>query len=120
MQNPICLFEVSGKLEAFIKAFVEINLFITSIRFEFTLLELELLNFSGKCDPPKPQLAELEGERQSDLNIGDLAEACAMSTPDEKNEELTVRPVDDGHLLGERVRATRRTDPPGSSMASRS
>ena len=45
LQNPICLFDVSGKLEAFIKAFVELNLFITSLRFDFTILELELLNF---------------------------------------------------------------------------
>ncbi len=29
LQNPICLFEVSGKLEAFLEAFVEINLFFS-------------------------------------------------------------------------------------------
>ena len=92
LQNPICLFEISGKLEAFIKAFVEINLFVTSIRFSFTLLELELLNFSGKCDPPKPVLASQSGGTLT-LNIGPLAGNRNVS-PAVVDEEVTVRPVD--------------------------
>ena len=97
LQNPICLFDVSGKLEAFIKAFVELNLFITSLRFDFTILELELLNFSGTCEPPKPVLAVNDGGVLR-LNIGDRANLRNIAA-DEPDEEFTVRPInDDGGL----------------------
>ena len=96
LQNPICLFDVSGKLEAFIKAFVELNFFIASIRFDFTLLELELLNFSGKCQPPKPVLAAVTnvsgGEGTLTLNIGTRAGQRNIS-PEVVDEEFTVRPI---------------------------
>ena len=95
LQNPICLFEVSGKLEAFIKAFVELNLFITSIRFEFTLLELTLLDFSGKCTPPKPQLAALGGDGVLTLNIGNRSNLRNLD-PDNRDEAMTVRPAGGG------------------------
>ena len=80
LQNPICLFDVSGKLEAFIKAFVELNLFITSLRFDFTILELELLNFSGTCEPPKPVLAEHDGGAAA-TRTSATARTCATSPP---------------------------------------
>ena len=93
LQNPICLFDISGKLEAFIKAFVELNLFITSIRFEFTLLEIELLNFAAGCEPPKPVLAVNDGGTLR-LNIGDRADQRNVSEEVE-DEEFTVRPIND-------------------------
>ncbi|MEO6570140.1 MAG: hypothetical protein ABIO83_01190 [Ilumatobacteraceae bacterium] len=91
LQNPICLFDVSGKLEAFIKAFVELNLFITSLRFEFTILEIELLNFSGKCEPPQPRLALNDGGVLR-LNIGDRAGERNVAA-DQEDESFTVRPI---------------------------
>jgi Ca2+-binding RTX toxin-like protein len=93
LQNPICLFDISGKLEAFIKAYVELNLFITSIRFDFTLLEIELLNFKGKCEPPKPQLAQQSGGTLT-LNIGLARAGLRNVSEDVIDEEITVRPVD--------------------------
>lgn len=95
LQNPICLFDVAGKLEAFIKAFVELNLFITSIRFDFTLLELELLNFAGKCEPPKPVLARVEGATLV-LHMGPQGERDKRNiSTDVEDEEFTVRPIND-------------------------
>ncbi|MEO6651208.1 MAG: hypothetical protein ABIP17_00950 [Ilumatobacteraceae bacterium] len=93
LQNPLCLFDVSGKLEAFIKAFVEINLFITSIRFDFTLLEIELLNFEGKCQPPKPVLARVDGSTLV-LHMGSQTERNKRNISTEViDEEFTVRPI---------------------------
>jgi Ca2+-binding RTX toxin-like protein len=91
LQNPICLFDVSGKLEAFIKAFVELNLFITSVRFDFTILEIELLNFSASCTPPKPVLAQNDNGTLR-LNIGDRADQRNVSE-EVTDEEFTVRPI---------------------------
>lgn len=93
LQNPICLFDVSGKLEAFIKAFVELEFFIASIRFDFTLLEIELLNFEGKCQPPKPVLARVEGTTLV-LHMGSQAERNNRNiSTDVTDEEFTVRPI---------------------------
>ncbi len=61
--NPICLFDVSGKLEAFIRIFVEIDLFLFSARFEFTVVNITLLELdnitrgalrtaASTCSPP--------------------------------------------------------------------
>jgi hypothetical protein len=95
LQNPLCLFDVSGKLEAFIKAFVELNLFITSIRFDFTLLEIELLNFEGKCEPPKPVLARVDGQTLV-LHMGPQSERNKRNiSTDVVDEEFTVRPIND-------------------------
>jgi Ca2+-binding RTX toxin-like protein len=99
LQNPLCLFEVKGKLEAFIRAFLELNLFITSVRFEFTLLELTLLEFSGKCEPPKPQLAAItdngNGTSTLTLNMGPRKGQRNIAT-DEVDEKFVVRPVGSG------------------------
>lgn len=93
LSNPICLFDVAGSLTAFIKAYVEINLFITSFRYDFTLLELELLKFSGKCTPPKPELAHFDGSVLV-LNVG--LDATKRNVDEEnEDEEMTVRPA--GH-----------------------
>ena len=96
LSNPICLFEVSGKLEAFLKAFLEINYFVGSERWDFTILEVTLLDFSKSCEPPKPQLASQSGDTLT-LNMGSeaLRNARKISTG-ETDEKFVVRPAGGG------------------------
>ena len=49
--NPLCLFDVTGKIEAALSAFVEIDLFITSIEFSIEIVRITLLEFDlDVCD----------------------------------------------------------------------
>lgn len=56
--NPICLFNVGGELSLYIKVFVEIGISPFSVSFDFTLVNIKLLDFNLKpnCTPPPPRL----------------------------------------------------------------
>lgn len=56
--NPICLFNVGGELSLYIKVFVEIGFSPFSVSFDFTLVNIKLLDFNLKpnCTPPPPRL----------------------------------------------------------------
>jgi Ca2+-binding RTX toxin-like protein len=95
--NPICLFEVRGTLEFFLKVYLEIDLFLFSKRFEWELYRtkppIEL--FDVKCEPPVPKLAEeiTDGDRcLYRLNMGDSATRGARNIfVDEEKEKFIVR-----------------------------
>ncbi len=95
--NPLCLFDVSGKLEAFIRIFVEIDLFLFSKRFEFTVINitlLELENITAElCEPPDPVLATAIGDGVLRLNMGPNADARGFA-PDEPSEKFFIRQLD--------------------------
>ncbi len=56
--NPICLFNVGGELSLYIKVFVVIGFSPFSVDFDFTLVNIKLLDFNLKpdCTPPPPRL----------------------------------------------------------------
>lgn len=56
--NPICLFNVGGELSLYIKVFVTIGFSPFSVSFDFTLINIKLLDFNLKpnCSPPPPRL----------------------------------------------------------------
>ncbi len=60
--NPICLFNVGGELSLYIKVFVTIGFSPFSVSFDFTLVNLKLLDFNLKpdCTPPPPRLGGTE------------------------------------------------------------
>ncbi|MDX6226095.1 MAG: hypothetical protein QOE64_2471, partial [Frankiales bacterium] len=95
LQNPICLFDVSGALDFFLRAFVEIDLFFYSDRFEFELLNIRLLDFSASCEPPKPVLAVNDGSGTLTLNIGTRANQRGIQEG-ETNEKFEVRAMGGG------------------------
>ena len=64
LQNPICLFVVSGKIEAFLEAFVKIDLFFFTEEFSFELVRITLLEWSSACEPPTPDLATRRRRQQ--------------------------------------------------------
>ena len=56
--NPICLFNVGGELSLYIKVFVVIGFSPFAVDFDFTLVNIKLLDFNLKpdCTPPPPRL----------------------------------------------------------------
>ncbi|MBB6625724.1 hypothetical protein H5V45_00190 [Nocardioides sp. KIGAM211] len=62
--NPICLFNVGGELSLYIKIFVEIGFSPFSVSFDFTLVNIKLLDFNLKpnCTPPPPRLGGTSGK----------------------------------------------------------
>jgi Ca2+-binding RTX toxin-like protein len=61
LDNPICLFDVSGSLDAFLSAYVRIGFAFFSKTFRFEIVSVRLLDFSAACDPPTPQLGSVTG-----------------------------------------------------------
>ena len=61
--NPICLFNVGGELSLYIKVFVVIGVSPFSVDFDFTLVNIKLLDFNLKpnCTPPPPRLGGTSG-----------------------------------------------------------
>ena len=61
--NPICLFNVGGELSLYIKVFVNIGFSPFSVSFDFTLINIKLLDFNLKpdCSPPPPRLGGTTG-----------------------------------------------------------
>lgn len=58
LNNPLCLFTVSGRLSLFLRVYITIGISIFSTTFSFTLADVTLLDFSVKpdCEPPPPRL----------------------------------------------------------------
>lgn len=63
LNNPICLFNVGGELSLYIKVFIELGISPFSVSFDFTLVNIKLLDFNLKpnCTPPPPRLGGTEG-----------------------------------------------------------
>ncbi len=114
LANPICLFVVSGKIEAFLEAFVEIDLFFFSKEYSFELVRITLLEWSSACEPPEPVLSEKSGDVLV-LNIGDRRDRRNIQE-DVTDEVIEVRQIGANkvrqrgpHRGGRRLR--RRRDP---------
>jgi Ca2+-binding RTX toxin-like protein len=93
LNNPICLFDVTGTLEFILQLFFEINLFITKVKFTQILWQLKppLKLFEISCDPPAPVWARPVGGDLV-LNAGPDANLRNVFTS-EKNEKFVVRQV---------------------------
>ncbi|MEV6876180.1 calcium-binding protein [Amycolatopsis sp. NPDC051128] len=64
LNNPICLFTVSGRLYVFLKLYVTIGFGPFSVSFSFTIVDVTLLDFTAtpNCTPPPPKLGGLTGD----------------------------------------------------------
>ncbi|MQA61466.1 MAG: calcium-binding protein [Actinophytocola sp.] len=58
LNNPMCLFKMSGKLALFLRVYITLGVSIFSVTFSFELANVTLLDFSvtPDCDPPPPKL----------------------------------------------------------------
>ena len=97
--NPICLFNVGGELSLYIKVFVTIGFSPFSVSFDFTLINIKLLDFNLKpdCSPPPPRLG---GTKDGVLYVfagkfGRTAQRgnAAWDNNNDKNETFVVRQV---------------------------
>ena len=66
--NPLAMFDISGYLEFFLRAYIEINLFITKITFSFEFARLRLFEFNIDFNRPAV-VANLSGGALT-LHIG--------------------------------------------------
>ncbi len=59
LNNPLCLFDVSGSLSVFLQLNITLGISPFSVSFSITLVNIKLLDFSIQpdCKPPPPQLA---------------------------------------------------------------
>ncbi|WP_206794239.1 calcium-binding protein [Amycolatopsis sp. MtRt-6] len=64
LNNPICLFTVSGRLYVFLKLYVTVGFGPFSVSFSFTIVDVTLLDFTAtpNCTPPPPKLGGLSGD----------------------------------------------------------
>ena len=64
LNNPLCLFTVSGRLSLFLRVYITIGVSIFSVTFSFTLADVTLLDFSvaPDCEPPPPKLGGTVGD----------------------------------------------------------
>ncbi|MBO9522222.1 MAG: hypothetical protein J7518_11850 [Nocardioidaceae bacterium] len=96
--NPICLFNVGGELSLYIKVFVTIGFSPFSVSFDFTLVNIKLLDFNLKpnCTPPPPRLA---GTKDGVLYVfagrfgGGGPRGDSLWAANNKNETWVVRQV---------------------------
>ncbi|HEY0606628.1 MAG TPA: calcium-binding protein, partial [Herpetosiphonaceae bacterium] len=93
IKNPVCLFDIEGKLEAFLAAFVRIGFSFFKKTFRFEIVRVTLLDFTvDLCEPEDPDLASVvNGDLV--LKIGTNAGGRGIAE-DEKNEEVLVRQLD--------------------------
>jgi Ca2+-binding RTX toxin-like protein len=107
IRTPICLFEVGGQLDVFLRAFVKISLGFTSKTANFTIFNFTILRlddiFEGFCGPKPPNLAKVvSGDNGSVLVLSTGSRASTNDRgvgfePDgttyDPDEEFVVRPI---------------------------
>jgi len=64
LNNPLCLFSVSGRIYVFLKLYITIGFSPFSVSFSFTIVDVTLLDFSvaPDCQPPPPKLGGLSSD----------------------------------------------------------
>lgn len=96
--NPLCLFDVSGKLEAFIRLFVTLDLFLFEVTYKQTIVNITLLELNNitaeLCKPPEPKPATKDGGTLR-LNVGDRS-GFRDFDEDEGDEKVTIRQLTPG------------------------
>ncbi|MCG6568057.1 calcium-binding protein [Tessaracoccus sp. ZS01] len=62
--NPLCLFQMSGRVYLFLQLTIKIGVSIFSVSFSVRLVELTLLDFTVKvdCSPPPPNVGGVVGD----------------------------------------------------------
>ncbi|MFG1879797.1 hypothetical protein ACGFIV_33690 [Sphaerisporangium sp. NPDC049003] len=104
LRNPMCLFVMDGKLRVYLKAWVELGVSIFKKRYDWTIVEATLLDFSvrPKCDEAPPKLATESGSALV-LHVGAMrgARGGSSAKPSDAAEQWTVSqlPGDEGFVV---------------------
>lgn len=87
--TPLCLMDLSGRLEAFLEVYAQLGVCPFCVEESFELAKIVLLEFSSECEVEPPNLADpIDGEVV--LNVGTRAEHRNIAEG-EKNESFVVR-----------------------------
>lgn len=106
LNNPLCLFNVGGKLSVFVRVFIKIGICPFCTEFSFTLVNATLLEFkaSPDCTPPPPVIAD-KGKDTSTLYLfagrlgtGTLRGHSAWDSSKFDKDEFVVRQEADGKV----------------------
>lgn len=90
--NAECAFSVSSGLIFFLRAFFNVDLFVTEINEEWTIVESpRIVLFEFSCETQKPVLAEVSGDELI-LNAGSRAAQRKVSVGN-TNEKFTLRQI---------------------------
>jgi Ca2+-binding RTX toxin-like protein len=103
LNNPICLFSVSGRIYVFLKLFVKIGFGPFSVSFSFTIVDVTILDFTvtPNCDPPPPKLGGLgDGGKTLVVYAGSLGGTGyrgdpAWNSADESKETIKITSLHD-------------------------
>ncbi|HEY9366372.1 MAG TPA: calcium-binding protein, partial [Agromyces sp.] len=88
--TPICLFDIEGKLIAFLEVFAEFGVCPFCYSDSWRLAEITLFEFSSSCADAEPVLAEVIDD-WVELNVGDRANPERKAFMEVTNESFTVR-----------------------------
>jgi hypothetical protein len=89
--NPLAIFDISGKLEFFLRAFIEINLLFFKLEESFEFVRLTLFEFNIPFERPAV-LASQSGDTLT-LNIGPNAADRLQGDTRDIGEEIFVKSV---------------------------
>lgn len=111
LNNPMCLFNMDGRLSLFLKVYITLGFSIFSVSFDFTLADITLLDFSVKpdCQPPPPVLAHKNGStlvlHMGDGDIGKRGHSAWTGNGNEEKWTITQLVKDGGGFDGFAVSA---------------
>ena len=95
--NPLAIFDISGMISLFLRAYVEINLFITSIKFEYEFPSITIFEFNIPFKRPGV-LASQSGDTLT-LNIGPSAKARLNGDTSDGNETIFAKSAGGGIVV---------------------
>ena len=95
--NPLAIFDTSGMMEFFLRAFVEIDVLLTEIELEYEFARLKLFEFDIPFERPSI-LATQSGDTLT-LNIGPSAAGRLQGDISDIGETIHVKSVHDGSAV---------------------
>ncbi|MDH4156934.1 MAG: hypothetical protein OEW00_06620, partial [candidate division Zixibacteria bacterium] len=100
--NPLAVFDVSGMIDFFLRVFIEINLFITTIKMDFTIIELTLFKFEFPFERPAILASATYdddlGGNVVTLNIGPNAANRLKGDLSDTGEKINVKSLGAGEV----------------------
>ncbi|MEN3272149.1 MAG: hypothetical protein V7636_910, partial [Actinomycetota bacterium] len=115
LNNPICIFDVDGKLDVFVKFFITVGISPFDFSFDITLVDVTLLDMKDITDPicnhpPPPHLAEQSGTtlilkigpNTPGRNVADGAGGREL----QESEKVVVRQLDSNPGAGHKFSVT--------------
>ncbi|MBL9126513.1 MAG: hypothetical protein JNL97_02645, partial [Verrucomicrobiales bacterium] len=92
--DPLCLFNIHGTVDLFLRAFLKVNLLLFSIEAEWEFLTVTLFEFEFTCQMPEPASID-EDTGVLTIHIGDDADLRAALDTTDGAERIIVKHISD-------------------------